>query len=149
MGFGWNLGNTLDAVNFDDPYSNDIISEYRWGQPKTTEEIIQLYKNRGLKSFRISVTWHNHLIDEKYTIDSQWMASVKEIVDWGLKNGFVVILNSHHDGAKVTDQPIKHRFGYYTANVDRAESERFIYNIWSQIRIILIMGIFKIYYLNA
>ena len=42
MGFGWNLGNTLDAVYFDDPYSNDIISEYRWGQPKTTEEIIQM-----------------------------------------------------------------------------------------------------------
>ena len=29
IGFGWNLGNTLDAVNFDDLYSNDIISEYR------------------------------------------------------------------------------------------------------------------------
>ena len=85
MSFGWNLGNTLDAVNFDDPYSNDIISEYRWGQPKTTEEIIQMYKNRGLKSFRIPVSWHNHLIDEKYTIDPQWMARVKEIVDWGIK----------------------------------------------------------------
>ena len=100
MGFGWNLGNTLDAVNFDDPYSNDLGSEYRWGQPKTTEEIIQKYKSKGLKSFRIPVTWHNHLIDEKYTIDPKWMARVKEIVDWGLKNDFVVILNTHHDGNK-------------------------------------------------
>jgi endoglucanase len=133
MGFGWNLGNTLDAVNFDDPYSNDLGSEYRWGQPKTTEEIIQKYKNKGLKSFRIPVTWKNHLIDEKYTIDPKWMARVKEIVDWGLKNDFVVILNTHHDGNKARDQPVKYGHGYYPANLDRAESERFIFNIWSQI----------------
>ena len=135
MGFGWNLGNTLDAFNLDNFSAYDKSSEYRWGQPKTTEAIIQNYKNKGLKSFRIPVTWHNHLIDEKYTIDPQWMTRVKEIVDWGLKNDFVVILNSHHDGAKVTDQPLKYRFGYYTANSDRAESERFLYNIWSQIGI--------------
>ena len=135
MGFGWNLGNTLDAFLLDNFSAYDKYSESRWGQPKTSEEIIQKYKNRGLKSFRIPVTWHNHLIDEKYTIDPQWMARVKEIVDWGLKNDFVVILNTHHDGAKVTDQPLKYRFGYYTANSDRAESERFIYNIWSQIGI--------------
>ena len=114
MGFGWNLGNTLDAFKLDNFSAYDKSSEYRWGQPKTTEEIIQLYKNRGLKSFRIPVTWHNHLIDEKYTIDPQWMARVKEIVDWGLKNGFVVILNSHHDSVKTADQPIKYRSGYYT-----------------------------------
>ena len=135
MGFGWNLANTLDAFNLDNFSAYEQNTEYRWGQPKTTEEIIKAYKNKGLKSFRIPVTWHNHLIDEKYTIDPLWMARVKEIVDWGLKNDFVVILNSHHDGAKVTDQPLKYRFGYYTANSDRAESERYIYNIWSQIGI--------------
>ena len=135
MGFGWNLGNTLDAFNLDNFSAYDKYSEGRWGQPKTTEAIIQIYKNKGLKSFRVPVTWHNHLIDENYSIDPQWMTRVKEIVDWGLKNDFIVILNSHHDGAKVTDQPLKYRFGYYTANSDRAESERFIYNIWSQIAI--------------
>ena len=57
------------------------------------------------------------------------MARVKEIVDWGIKHDFVVILNSHHDSVKVADQPIKYRCGYYTGNSDRAESERFIYNI--------------------
>ena len=135
MGFGWNLGNTLDAFNLSNFSAYDKYSEYRWGQPKTTEDIIKIYKNKGLKSFRVPVTWHNHLIDEKYTIDPQWMSRVKEIVDWGLKNDFVVILNTHHDGAKVSDQPLKYRFGFYTANSDRAESERYIYNIWSQIAI--------------
>ena len=135
MGFGWNLGNTLDAYNLDNFSAYDKYSEGRWGQPKTTEEIIQNYKNKGLKSFRVPVTWHNHLIDENYTIDPQWMARVKEIVDLGLKNDFVVILNSHHDGSRISFEPLKYRFGYYTANSDRAESERFIYNIWSQIGI--------------
>ena len=61
------------------------------------------------------------------------MTRIKEIVDWGIKYDFIVILNSHHDSVKVADQPIKYRSGYYTGNSDRAESERFIYNIWSQI----------------
>ena len=135
MGFGWNLGNTLDAFNLQNFSAYDKYSEGRWGQPKTTEEMIKTYKDRGLKSFRVPVTWHNHLIDENYTIDPEWMLKVKEIIDWALKYDLVVILNSHHDGAKATDQPIKYRFGYYTANQERAESERFIYNIWSQIAI--------------
>ena len=133
MGFGWNLGNTLDAFYLKNYSAYDKSSETRWGQPKTTEEMIKEIKNRGFKSIRIPVSWHNHLIDEKYTIDPEWMAHTKEIVDWGLKYNLVVILNSHHDNAPYQSEPIKYRFGYFTANKDRIESERFLFNIWSQI----------------
>jgi len=133
MGFGWNLGNTLDAFNLNNFTAYDTNSETRWGMPITTEEMIKTVKNRGFNSIRIPVSWHNHLIDENYTIDPNWMSHTKEIVDWALKYDLVVILNSHHDNFKLQNDPISYRSGYYTANKDREESERFLYNIWSQI----------------
>ena len=48
-------------------------------------------------SIRIPVTWENHLIDENYTIDHQWMKRVKEIIGWSIKQGIYVILNTHYD----------------------------------------------------
>ena len=125
MGVGWNLGNTLDAFKLDNFSAYDPDSE--------TEEMIKEIKRRGFNSIRIPVSWHNHLIDENYTIDPNWMSHTKEIVDWALKQDLVVILNSHHDNAKLQDNPISYRSGYFTANKDREESERFLYNIWSQI----------------
>ena len=47
---------------------------------KTTQEMILAIVKKGFKSIRIPVTWHNHLIDEKYTIDPEWMKRVKEVV---------------------------------------------------------------------
>ena len=135
MGFGWNLGNTLDAFKLDDFSAYDPYSEGRWGMPKTTEEMIKEIKRRGFNSIRIPVSWHNHLIDENYTIDPNWMSHTKEIVNWALKYDLIVILNSHHDNAKLQDNPINYRSGYFPANKDREESERFLYNIWSQISI--------------
>jgi endoglucanase len=74
MGFGWNLGNTLDAFNLNNFTAYDTNSETRWGMPITTEEMIKTVKNRGFNSIRIPVSWHNHLIDENYTIDPNWMS---------------------------------------------------------------------------
>ena len=133
MGFGWNLGNTLDAFNLQNYSAYDKNSESRWGQPKTTEDMIKTLKNRGFNSIRIPVSWHNHLIDENYTIDPEWMKHVKEIIDWCLKYNLVTILNSHHDNAPYTEDKIKYKFGYFPANKDRVESEKYLYNIWTQI----------------
>ena len=61
LGFGWNLGNTLDAwqsVGVDE----GLASETSWGNPVTTEEMIDELVRKGFKAVRIPVTWHNHLI---------------------------------------------------------------------------------------
>ena len=136
MGFGWNLGNTLDAFDYTVRTTNDgLDSETMWKNPKTTEEMIQELIIKGFRTIRIPITWHNHLIDENYTIDPKWMERVKTIVDWGINNGLYVIINSHHDVAQFTEEKIKYGEGYYTAIKDMEESERFIYNVWRQIAI--------------
>ena len=131
MGFGWNLGNTFDAWN--SSQNQGLDSETCWGNPETTEEMIYYLVKTGFKAIRIPVTWHNHLIDDKYTIDPQWMKRVKTVVDWCIKYGLYVILNTHHDNAEPTLFPIQYGKGYYPLNKDIVESERFIYNIWKQI----------------
>jgi endoglucanase len=128
MGFGWNLGNSLDAHTTN---SNEgLNSETNWGNPKTSEAMINKLVSKGFKSIRIPVTWHNHLIDKKYTIDPNWMKRVKTVVDLCIKKGLYVMLNVHHDQA---DNGISYGKGYYPRNNQKAESERFLLNVWSQI----------------
>ena len=133
MGFGWNLGNTFDAWN--SSQNQGLDSETCWGNPETTEELIDYLVNTGFRAIRIPVTWHNHLIDDKYTIDPEWMKRVKTVVDWCIKKGLYVILNTHHDNAGAQIFPLKYGQGYYPLNKDIEQSEKFIYNVWKQISI--------------
>ena len=133
MKFGWNLGNTLDAINWGVKGNNGLDSETCWGNPKTTEVMFEALAQKGVKTVRIPVSWHNHLIDNRYTIDPKWMKRVKEVVDWALKHGLYVILNSHHDNAGKSTESISYGEGYYPSFKDLQQSERFIYNVWRQI----------------
>ena len=128
MGFGWNLGNSLDAHISG---SNEgLDSETSWGNPKTSESMINALVSKGFKTIRIPVTWHNHLTDQKYTIDPDWMNRVKTVVDMCINKGLFVILNIHHDQA---DYGISYGKGYYPRNDQKTESEKFLLNVWSQI----------------
>ena len=115
MGLGWNLGNTLDATG------EGLESETSWGQPMTTEELIDFVRDTGFTTIRIPVSWGNH-VDEDYNIDAEWMARVTEIVEWAENAGLYVIINSHHDCDK-----------YFPTEEHYEESERYIKTIWAQI----------------
>ena len=130
MGFGWNLGNTFDAYDEKFLPNQGLDSEECWGNPKTTEAMIDGLVKIGFKSIRIPVTWHNHLIDNKYTVDPDWTKRVKAVVDTCLSKGLYVILNTHHDQA---DNGVSYGRGYYPNRNNREESEKFLLNIWSQI----------------
>ena len=128
MGFGWNLGNSLDAHISG---SNEgLDSETSWGNPKTSESMINALVSKGFKTIRIPVTWHNHLIDQQYTIDPDWMNRVKTVVDMCIDKGLFVILNIHHDQA---DYGVSYGEGYYPRENQKTESEKFLLNVWSQI----------------
>jgi endoglucanase len=89
MGLGFNLGNTLDAVG----------GETAWGNPPTTQAMIQAIADSGFKSMRIPVSWRGHFGPAaSYTIDVAWMNRVQQIVDWALGAGLYAIINMHHDG---------------------------------------------------
>jgi len=128
LGFGWNLGNTLDAHNGN--YNEGLNSETSWGNPKVTNSMIDKLVAKGFKTIRIPVTWHNHIIDKSYTIDPAWMKRVKEIVDYCLKKGLFVIINVHHDNS---DSSLSYGKGFYPRSNQMGESKKFLANIWSQI----------------
>ena len=89
MAPGWNLGNTLDAVG----------GEAAWGNPLTTQAMIQAVVASGFRAIRIPVTWRQHFgAAPDYAIDPAWMERVRTIVDWTLDAGAYAIINLHHDG---------------------------------------------------
>ena len=155
MGFGWNLGNTFDAHSFHwqpDYWTLGMETEFHWSKIETTPELLAFPKAHGYKSIRIPVTWFTHIVDDKYTIDPDWMKRVKEIVDYAIDAGYYVILNEHHSvhGDQETtyktdkvnefesrrmNSPLKYADGYIVSTNpdDIAESKRFLSKIWTQI----------------
>nr|BAA76394.1 endo-1,4-beta-glucanase [Epidinium caudatum] len=128
MGFGWNLGNSFDAHNGNG--NEGLNSETSWGNPKVSNGMIDKLVAKGFKTIRIPVTWHNHLIDQSYTIDPEWMKRVKTVVDYCIKKGLFVILNVHHDNS---NYGVSYGKGYYPRTNQMDESKRFLANVWSQI----------------
>ncbi len=89
---GWNLGNTLDSYNTG---KKGLSTETGWGNLKTTEKMIVGVKEAGFNAIRIPVTWDEHMDGD--TIQADWLARVKEVVDYAYNNDMFVILNMHHD----------------------------------------------------
>lgn len=103
MGMGWNLGNTFDSANCAGYNTVDgwVNTETGWGNPKTTKAMIDTIKSYGFQSIRLPVTWYENM-DSSYTINEQYLARVKEVVDYCVEDGLYVMLNMHHDGASTS-----------------------------------------------
>lgn len=98
MKIGWSLGNTLDAGNESNRAQSPETIEKSWGNPVTTKEMIDEVKKAGFNVLRIPTTWDwSTARTEEYTISEEWLARVKEVVDYGMENDMYVILNLHHE----------------------------------------------------
>ena len=97
---GYNLGNTLDANPWGDwwdPSTKTIADwETSWGQPLTTQEIIDAIAEKGFNIIRVPVTWYPHM-DAEDNVSAEWMNRVQEVVDYVLNAGCYCILNVQHD----------------------------------------------------
>ena len=109
---GWNLGNTLDGSP----------NETSWGNPRTTKAMITAIKNAGFNTIRIPVSWNGHAPKPDYTINSNWMNRVKEVVGYAVDNNLYIILNSHHDNSI-----------FKLHDIEMEESKKALQSIWSQI----------------
>ena len=103
MGNGINLGNTLEACdnNVGIKTNAPLSYETHWGQPKTTQAMIDGMKAAGFDTIRIPVAWMTnatHLYEGDYTIDADYMDRVEEVVRYARKAGMYVIVNDHWDG---------------------------------------------------
>ena len=128
METGWNLGNTFDATGG----GGSLKSETSWGQPKTTQAMIEGLAASGIKTLRIPVSWSHHISDTHYTIDTAWMARVKEVADWAIDAGMYVIINIHHDNYD-KDAKMPAMAGFYPTDENYENSADFVCNIWGQI----------------
>lgn len=135
MECGWNLGNSLDYRLCDGNYpcNYGLGAETAWGQVLTSERIIRTGIQNGYKTIRIPVTWFNHIVDRSYTIDPQWMARVKQIVNWAIDAGYYVILDEHHSVRDEIERPLQRFAGYNIRSGDESESKRFLEAVWKQI----------------
>ena len=85
---GWNLGNSLECPN----------TETEWGNPKTTQAMIHAVAEAGFNAIRIPVRWINHVNNTTdMVVNADWLARVKEVVDWCLDENMYVIINTHHE----------------------------------------------------
>lgn len=99
MGYGWNLGNTMEATNTWTPNPKVTDFETAWGQPVTTKAMIDGIKKAGFNSIRIPVSWSNMMSsDGNYTIDASYFKRIDEIISYAFANDMYVIINDHYDG---------------------------------------------------
>ncbi|MBQ7782737.1 MAG: glycoside hydrolase family 5 protein [Oscillospiraceae bacterium] len=123
MKVGWNLGNTLDSL-IGNPNGTELPSDWEtaWGQPVTTKAMIDSVKAQGFNVLRVPVTWEGKFsAAPDYTINADWLARVKEIVDYGIENDMFVILNMHHE-----------EWNMPTAE-NQAAADEILRALWSQI----------------
>ena len=117
MKMGWNLGNTLDSVG-----GTALQSERAWGNPTTTQEMIDEVLAQGFNVIRIPVTWEGHFGDgPDYAIHEIWMNRIQEVVDYAYDKGAYVILNMHHED------------WHFPSEENKEEASAMITALWTQI----------------
>lgn len=130
MAPGVNLGNTMEACDWNDVFTNNagLKSETSWQSDKTSEAYILSLKKQGFNSLRIPCSWvAGHLQDkETMTIDPAWMNRIQEIVNYGLKAGLLVIINEHWDGGWMEHDA-------FTDKVNVAERQEMYRKLWTNI----------------
>ena len=126
---GWNLGNTLDSTGSNITYdSAPAKAAMAWGNIEPTKELFEAVKAGGFNTVRIPTTWYQHVKydsnKDKYIINEDWLAYVKQTVDYAYDLEMFVILNVHHEdwvnAAEFTDA------AYHKA-------EKMLTDIWTQV----------------
>lgn len=134
MTVGWNLGNTLDVHDNSKRKENlGIGVQAWWGMKAPTEAMIKKVAEKGFKTIRVPVSWHNHITDEKYTIDREWMAHVKKVVGWAIDAGMFVILNVHHDNLTAAQMDSLYGYCIEEDSALQEKSKAYLSAVWKQI----------------
>ena len=109
MNLGLNLGNTMEAYDATDCATveyewipivkSNAPTDYEmcWGAVETTQEVIDGIKEAGFDTIRIPVFWGNMMEnDGTWTINKDYIARVREIVDYAQNAGLYTVINCHH-----------------------------------------------------
>ena len=112
---GWNIGNTLEAID----------GETAWGNPQINTQYIAGIKAAGFNAVRIPCSWDQYISDRATNeIESAWLDRVDEVVGMVLAEDMYAILNIHWDG------------GWLENNIGTASSPELLdkqKTLWTQI----------------
>lgn len=102
LGPVWNLGNSLESVDGNTSSSTyGTVNEKFWGNPKTTKCLIQAVKAQGFNGIRVPISYLDMIGSApNYTINADYLARIKEVVDYAYDLGMYVIINIHNDGGE-------------------------------------------------
>lgn len=105
MGLGWNLGNTFDAwsASYTDGSCPADKYETIWGNSKTTQAMISEIHKYGFNSVRIPVTFYKCTDPSTYDISDDYLARVKEVVDYCVNEDMYAIIDMHWDWVSPSD----------------------------------------------
>lgn len=107
MGLGWNLGNTLEATSGPNASGVYTASETLWGNPLTTQALMDGVKAAGFNTVRIPTAWSGYIVDQTtYKISDAWLMRVREVVDYCVSNDMYAIINIHWDGGWLEEHPL-------------------------------------------
>ena len=104
---GWNLGNTLEST---------------WGGPAPTQALINAVAAQGFNTIRIPCAWNYNSTNG--TINSSYMTTVRNVVNWCTAKGLYVVLNDHWDNNFFQGNS----FASYDSNLNSAYM-----NMWTQV----------------
>lgn len=94
MGTGWNLNGVFDASN------TYVMQQSMEIANSDIFEVIDWVSESGFSTLRIPITWTAAIDDSHGTsIDSAWLAKVREAVDYALSKGLFVIINLESDSS--------------------------------------------------
>ena len=94
LGWGWNLGNHFDTSSGED---GKHPQWGYWDNATPTQALYANLKKAGASTVRICTTWGNYQDTQTWEIEANYMAEVKQNVEWAEAAGLNVILNLHHD----------------------------------------------------
>ena len=100
MNTGWNLGNSLDAYHKAAKGQANLGQETIWGNPAVTKQQIDYVRSLGYNTIRVPVSWYYHTYTDangQLHVHPEWLARVKEVVNYCVADGMYVIMDSHHD----------------------------------------------------
>jgi endoglucanase len=114
---GWNVGNTLDAIE----------TEGSWNNPPVVAATFDDIKKSGYNGVRVPVTWAYHMTSQSpdWTVDPVWLQRVSDVMDMITSRGLYAIVNVHHDSTTWADLT--------KASTNGTMVEERMYKLWYQI----------------
>ncbi len=124
-----------------------------WGYPVETKETIHAIAQKGFKTLRLQTTGFDHVIDDDFTMDPDFLHQLKKVVDWAIEEDmYVIICNGMDYYFPESDYPYKsenekkeamknhdfiekyyHGAGYNFNRKNKELTDKYLTAFWSQI----------------